>query len=240
MRDDERPVPSLPPAGGAEPAGQQSPAGPSRDAQLSAGPPPQEQGLAGHTLEELSAYLDAGRQPADPSIDGSPACRAALAEMERLGRLGREQLELEVRDASPPGGGWVARVLDAALGAGPAAARPGEPVSAAAEDEIRALVRAAEAEVDGVVVGRCRLRRDRATPASSTIAPGEPVAVTGEAVTVSVEASVSWGPNILELAEQLRAAIARRLSAVPGLVLAGVDVTILDVHRAPAPAPERG
>ena len=34
--------------------------------------------LDGHTIEELSDYLDAGRTPVDASIEGSPGCRIAL------------------------------------------------------------------------------------------------------------------------------------------------------------------
>ena len=35
--------------------------------------------LDGHTIDELADYLDAGMQPADPSIDDSAACQNALA-----------------------------------------------------------------------------------------------------------------------------------------------------------------
>ncbi|HEY0259756.1 MAG TPA: hypothetical protein VGC18_07890 [Lacisediminihabitans sp.] len=65
----------------------------------------------GHTLDELSAYLDAGRTPPDPSIEGSEACRQALDAMERLRILAQAMLEQDA--ASAADASWVDRILDA-------------------------------------------------------------------------------------------------------------------------------
>ena len=45
--------------------------------------------LDGHSIDELTDYLERGRTPADPSIEGSPACRNALRALERLRDLAR-------------------------------------------------------------------------------------------------------------------------------------------------------
>src|SRR5690606_10365468 len=43
--------------------------------------------LDGHTIEELTDYLDAGREPANSSIDSSAGCVLALDALERLRAL---------------------------------------------------------------------------------------------------------------------------------------------------------
>ena len=54
--------------------------------------------LDGHTLDELTDYLDAGRQPADRSIDESPGCQLALDALERLQGLGAELIAAEAKE----------------------------------------------------------------------------------------------------------------------------------------------
>jgi len=50
--------------------------------------------LAGHTIEDLSDYLDRGRTPADPTIDDSPECQIALRSLQRLRTVQRSQGDL--------------------------------------------------------------------------------------------------------------------------------------------------
>ncbi|MGT2426466.1 hypothetical protein [Amnibacterium kyonggiense] len=64
----------------------------------------------GHTLEELAEYLDRGRYPVDPSIEASPACRIALAGLERLRDVAGPLLRLDAEDA-PANEGWIDAVL---------------------------------------------------------------------------------------------------------------------------------
>ena len=127
--------------------------------------------LDGHTIDELTDYLEAGCEPADPSIDDSPACRIALDALQRLRELAGEYLD----EASEPAGGrdWIGAVLAAI----PLDARSGRrfpiptddlQVSAeVTEGAIRGLVRSIGDDVPGLLVGSVRLGDDR--PASLTI-----------------------------------------------------------------------
>ncbi|HEY0261032.1 MAG TPA: hypothetical protein VGC18_14405 [Lacisediminihabitans sp.] len=181
--------------------------------------------LDGHTIDELSDYLDSDRVPADPSIDNSPGCQLALQAMERLRTLSRSLIDADVAAAPVLGEGWVERILDSIAFDARAGRRiPIEHPSATAdlgitEGAVRGLIRAAEADVGGVVVGRCRLAGD--------------VAIPGAPVTVSVDASVLWGQPIPENVRLLRNAIAKRLSAHTQLNVVAIDVTIHDIHHLP-------
>lgn len=187
--------------------------------------------LDGHTVEELSAYLDADRTPADPSIDGSPGCQLALQAMGRLRSLSASLMRADVENAAASDDGWVGRVLSAiALDARTGRRIPiGHPDPSAdlaiTEGAVRGVIRAAENDVDGVIIGRCRFEGDLGLP--------------GGPVTVSVDASVLWGESIPQTAERLRAAIVDRLAAHTELNVAGVDVTVHDIHRLPGPEKER-
>ncbi|HEY0246808.1 MAG TPA: hypothetical protein VGC45_00980, partial [Gryllotalpicola sp.] len=88
------------------------------------------------------------------------------------------------------------------------------------EGAVRGIIRAAEDDVDGAIIGRCRFTGDITTP--------------GEPVTVSVDASIVWGQNLPQAADRLRAAITRRLLAHTGLNIVAVDVAIHDIHQLPA------
>ncbi|MEB4613714.1 hypothetical protein OOT08_03585, partial [Leucobacter sp. M11] len=67
--------------------------------------------LDGHTIEELSNYLEAGRAPADPSIDGSPGCKIALDALERLRTLSPELLAADTEAEPEPEESWVQSIL---------------------------------------------------------------------------------------------------------------------------------
>lgn len=58
--------------------------------------------LDGHSIEELSDYLDSGRTPRNRSIEASPGCQSALQAMERLRDLAGQ---LALADTSP----WLGR-----------------------------------------------------------------------------------------------------------------------------------
>ena len=185
--------------------------------------------LDGHSIEELSGYLDADRKPADPSIDDSPGCQLALQAMERLRTLSATlaQADAEAESGAVRDGGWVARVLAAIAWDARSGRRipightaPGADLGIT-EGAVRGIVRAAEDDVEGVIVGRSRFDGD--------------VTVAGEPITVGIEASVMWGSNLPEAAERLRAAVRRRLEAHTDLNVAAVDVTVHDVYRLAEP-----
>lgn len=179
--------------------------------------------LDGHTLEELSDYLDAGRAPADPSIDRSPGCRLALDALERLRTLTPELLAADTAAEPEPDEGWVEKILagialDARAGRRiPIPAPTTHADLGITEGAVRGLIRAAESAVPGVLVGRCRLDGDVTEP--------------GAPVRVRVEVSVPYGVPIPDLVERLRAEIASRLVAHTDLDVTGIDITVHDIQK---------
>ncbi|WP_244632411.1 hypothetical protein [Microbacterium sp. Se63.02b] len=161
--------------------------------------------LDGHTLDELTDYLDAGRQPADRSIDESPGCQLALDALERLHGLGAELIAAEAAAEREVDQGWVDRILsgiamDARAGRRIRFDSP-DPTAdlGITEGAIRGLIRSAERAVPGLLIGRCRLDGDLTEP-------GAPVRVT-------IDASALHGQPIPLIAEQLRAEVDRDLRA---------------------------
>lgn len=184
--------------------------------------------LDGHTIEELSDYLDAGRRPYDPSIENSPGCRIALAALERLRSASLRVLEAEASKEPEPDENWIGGIL-ANIGREARAGRRipiAHPDPAAdlgiTEGSVRGLVRAAADTVDGIIVGGTALQGDVTLP--------------GEPITVALEATAYFGHPIPATTELLREAVRTALELHTDLVIAAVDVTVVDVHR---PLPRR-
>jgi len=180
--------------------------------------------LDGHSIEELSDYLDAGRLPRDESIESSPGCLIALASLERLRNAAWALLEAEA-DADPErDSAWIGRLM----GTISREARAGRdiPISSGdasvalsvTEGSVRGLIRAAGDDVGGVLIASCSLEGDVTRP--------------GEPITVNIAASVAWGLSLPMLAEELRASILAALARHTELVVEGVNVTIRDIHTA--------
>ncbi|WP_353111526.1 Asp23/Gls24 family envelope stress response protein [Microbacterium sp.] len=186
--------------------------------------------LDGHTLEELSDYLDAGREPADASIDESPGCRIAMDALERLRRLSPELLVDDAVAEPQVEESWVQGILagirlDARAGRRiPFSAPEPEADLGITEGAVRGLVRGAESAVPGVLVGRCRLVGD--------------VTETGVPVRVEMDVSVPYGDPIPDLVDRLREEVASRLGEHTELNVAGIDITVHDVQRMPEPVEE--
>lgn len=66
----------------------------------------------GVTLEELGDYLDRGRVPRDPRVEGSPACRLALQALESVADLSRESFEREAAREPHRDDAWISGLLD--------------------------------------------------------------------------------------------------------------------------------
>lgn len=178
--------------------------------------------LDGHTLEELSDYVDAGRQPSDPTIDGSPGCRLALDALERLQGLGGQLIDADAAASPDVDASWVDRILSGiALDARAGRRIPFDAPDASVdlgitEGAVRGLIRSAENAVPGVLVGRCRLDGD--------------VTVPGEPIRIDIEASARFGESIPRMAERLRAEAEQRLRAHTELNIVAIDVRIRDVY----------
>lgn len=178
--------------------------------------------LDGHTLEELSDYLDASRQPPDPSIEESPGCQLALDALERLQGLGGQLIAADAADSPDVDASWVDRILSGiALDARAGRRIPFEAPEPAVdlgitEGAVRGLIRSAENAVSGVLVGRCRLDGD--------------VTVPGAPIRIDIEASARFGESIPRMAERLRAEAEQRLRAHTELNIVAIDVRIRDVY----------
>ena len=181
--------------------------------------------LDGHTIEELSDYLDSGRFPADPSIDESAGCQIALEALERLRALAPDLISADTAVEPEADENWVPSILagialDARAGRRiPIVIDPSDVDAGITEGALRGVIRAAENTVPGVLVGRCRLDGD--------------VTVHGEPVLVRVDVSVPYREPIPELADRLRAEISRRLTAHTTLNVTGIDITVLDLRQLP-------
>lgn len=186
--------------------------------------------LDGHTVDELSDYLDAGMVPADPSIDDSPVCQNALAAIARVRAASRGSFDVAALDESPADDGWVGRILsnismEARAGRDiPFRSTAPTQYGVITEGTVRSLLRQAGDTVDGLLVGRCALEGD--------------VTVVGEPIRVRITASVLWGNPIHEAADRLRTAVMHELLEHTELVIEAIDVEIRDVLLDRAPEAE--
>ena len=179
--------------------------------------------LDGHTLDELTDYLEAGRRPADRSIDESPGCQLALDALERLHGLGAELLAAEAAAEPAVDESWVDRVLsgiamDARAGRRIPFASPDPSADLGiTEGAVRGLIRSAESAVPGLLIGRCRLDGD--------------VTVADAPIRVTIDASALHGQPIPMVAEQLRAEVDRGLRAHTELNIVAIDIAIRDIRE---------
>lgn len=179
--------------------------------------------LDGHTIEELTEYLEAGRQPVNSSIEESPGCLLALDALERLHVLGRELISADAAADPEVEEGWVDRILngiaiDARAGRRIPFASAEENVDLAiTEGAVRGLIRSAENAVPGVLVGRCRLDGEVTEP--------------GAPIRVEIEANVFHGEPIPRIADRLRVEVDRRLRSHTELNIVAIDVVIRDIQE---------
>ena len=186
--------------------------------------------LDGHTLEELSDYLEAGRLPVDPSIEGSPGCQLALDALERLQGLGGQLIEADAAARPEVDDSWVDRILSGiALDARAGRRIPFDESDPSAdfgitEGAVRGLIRSAENAVPGIMVGRSTLDGD--------------VTVVGEPIRIAIEVNAIYGESIPTAVERLRAEIAERLHRQTDLTVTSIDVTVRDIQRISSAAEE--
>ncbi|TFD32031.1 hypothetical protein E3T40_13265 [Cryobacterium sp. TMT1-19] len=178
--------------------------------------------LDGHTIDELSDYLDRGKMPTDPSIDTSTACQMAMASPKRLRGAMSTLLRDEAEEQPARDDNWVTAILDRIVldvrsGRDIPISHPSpNPQLFVTEGAVRGLVRAASDTVDNLIVGRCRLDGD--------------LTALGAPITVTVDASVYKGENIPALADKLRDTLVGALRTHTELAIAGIDVIIRDIY----------
>ncbi|MGN6406728.1 MAG: hypothetical protein ACTHMH_00160 [Curtobacterium sp.] len=181
--------------------------------------------LDGHTIDELADYLDAGMQPADPSIDQSPACQNALAAIVRLRQSSLGSLEAAAEQEAPADESWISGVLanislEARAGRD-VPLRPAAPTErpVMTEGAIRSLVRTAGDAVPDALIARCTLEGD--------------VTELGAPVRIVVEIAVRAGSQIQRVASEIREAVAEVLATETDLFVESVDVVVRDLLPPP-------
>ena len=187
--------------------------------------------LAGHTIEELSDYLDRGRTPPDPTIDDSPECQIALRSLQRLRTVQRSLLSSDIERESERSDGWVRSILQHInLEAHSGRDIPIEHPSPTArlvvtEGAVRGILRVTGDEVSNIIIGRCRLDGDVSEP--------------GAPITIRVDAAICQGENIPAKATELRLALYAALDDHTDLSIAAIDITIRDLYLRPATPPSK-
>lgn len=178
--------------------------------------------LDGHSVEELSDYLDQDRTPPDTSIENSAGCRIALAALTRLRDMSAEWIEAEAAREGSRDDGWVQQIL-AHIGHEAHAGRSiplrhSSPDArlAITEGAVRGIVRAAGDRLGGIIIERVRLNGD-------VIIPGQPIEI-------SIDATAFWGHSIPDAVEAVRDGILAALTTHTELTIARIDVAIHDIQ----------
>jgi len=175
----------------------------------------------GHTLAELSEYLDTG-QITDPGhLDHCPECQSGLAALRGISALGDELRDADIAAAGSGADDW----MQAILGNLRLELRPGRSIPVRSdhvgdtlsetEGAISALIRSLADALPGTAAGKCRLHGD--------------VSVPGAPVTVAVDLAVIYGHPLKRRAEDFRRQLAETLARQTELNITAIDVTIADV-----------
>jgi hypothetical protein len=184
----------------------------------------------GHSLAELSEYLDTGRIGDPGHLAECPECQSGLASMERLSALGAELLDADTAAAGSGSDDWMKTILgNLHLELRPGrdiplrAETPGD-VLTETEGAISALIRSVADSLPGAAAGKCRLYGDVSEP--------------GAPITVGVDLAVVYGHPLEQRAATLRRKLATTLSRQTELNITAIDVTITDVLE-PRPPEEK-
>ena len=178
--------------------------------------------LDGHTIDELSDYLDAGREPRDPSIENSPGCQIAMDALQRLRNESWAMLEKEALEDPDRDHTWITNVLqnislEARAGRDIPISHPDPDVRLrVTEGSIRGLIRAIGDGTGGAIVGKVDLNGD--------------ITIPREPIIIAITASVAWGEKLPALAQQMREKIVTELLTHTELNVVAVNVNIQDVH----------
>ncbi|MFJ6535961.1 Asp23/Gls24 family envelope stress response protein [Paenarthrobacter sp. NPDC091711] len=185
----------------------------------------------GHSLAELSTYLDTG-EIADPAhLRSCPECQAGLASLRHLSELGSELLSSDLADAGSGHDDWMQSILDNLR----LELRPGRNIPLRTENPndtlwetegaITALIRSVADALPGTAAGKCRLHGDLTGGESST---------SGAGIIVDVEIAVVYGHPMEERAAELRRELAKTLAFQTELTIEAINITVTDVLELPA------
>ncbi|MCJ1715941.1 hypothetical protein [Curtobacterium sp. VKM Ac-2922] len=173
------------------------------------------------TLEDLSEYLDSGRDPVRDDIEADPDAAEALRRLERLRAASSDLLDADVRAAGRTHDGWIDGVL-ASIRTTAHAGRDipvPDPDPAAqlvvTEGALRGLVRELGDAVPGVLVRRTRFTGDLATP--------------GAEIDVEVTIAAAADAPLRERAEALRVVVAAALDVHAPFTVRALTVRVADV-----------
>ena len=176
----------------------------------------------GRSVEELSAYLEAGRQPYDRDIETCPDCLNAIESLQRVGQLSRDLVAEDAALLPAPPQSWFEGIFSAIhseLRAGRSIpiTHPDPRVSITlAEGAVRSLLRSVGDSLDGVFIGRTEIVGDAEIP--------------GAPVQVVLTATVGWGQSIPDVSETLRVKVFEALERHTELNVTAVDVIVEDIH----------
>lgn len=171
-------------------------------------------GASGHTLEDLSAYLDRGRTPRVAAIEEDAECQALLASMAHASDVARALAAEDTRDAGDIADSWYDELIlrvrdevrsgkDLALGELDDSTR-----TTVTEGALREVVRRAGDLVDDVLVGSVSLDAD------------------ADGIVVRVAIGVVHGARMQERAGLVRSAVHDALSSHAPSPITSIDVVV--------------
>jgi hypothetical protein len=177
-------------------------------------------GGTGYSLEDLSDYLDRGREPRIDEIESDPECQAVLASLGRMGALSRELVSAEAGSAIDEG------FFDAIMREVAREVRAGRDIPLAPADDqtrlvitegaVRAMLREIGDLQPGVIVERTRISGDVTDP--------------DEGVRVEIVMSVAFGRPMQAAADTVREIATEALARHTALSISAIDVTVDSVH----------
>ncbi|PPF76797.1 Asp23/Gls24 family protein [Subtercola sp. Z020] len=178
--------------------------------------------IDGHSVDELDAYLAAGRTPYDPAIENSAACLLYLSALARLRERSWDALTHEAENTPDRDELWITGLLDTIRDE----VRAGRDIPlhhpdpairlTLTEAAVHGLIRAAADALDGVLLSRTVLDGD-------ITQPGAPISLT-------LTAAIEYGFTVVDRAELLRATVQSALTQHTELAVTSVDVIIEDVY----------
>jgi hypothetical protein len=177
--------------------------------------------IDGHTIEELAEYVAAGRTPADPSIDSSPASRQAMANLLRLTELTDAGLLRQARQEPARDEEWIASLLSSIRleldeGRDIPISHP-DPVLrlTLSESSVRGLIRRLGDTTGGIVEGRSTLDGDVTEP--------------GAIIRIELTCAIRFGLPIDDTLDAVRSRIRDGLLRHTELVVGEIDIIVDDV-----------